>query len=142
MVSITDFIICPVQQEWVAGVPIPAGLTVIPNPGGLIGAPVTYVAAGLPNGVTLSSDGILSGTPTETQTMSEVHITATDHFGDKYTCNFSVAVLLEAAETIDLHKVGFEYQASYCGTQKLPGDDLIMYNPVSDALAGLALFYV
>ena len=40
------------------------------TPGGGCGGPYTFTATGLPNGITMSSSGTISGTPTRTGTYS------------------------------------------------------------------------
>jgi len=59
--------------------------------GGGAGGPYTFSATGLPAGLTLSSSGVLSGTPTVNGTFSYV-ITITDKAGDTDTLQCSMTV--------------------------------------------------
>lgn len=72
----------------VQGVPInPATMT---GSGGC-GGPYTFTAVGLPTGLTMSSSGTISGTPTVTGTFSYV-VTVTDKCGNQGSINCSVTV--------------------------------------------------
>jgi hypothetical protein len=59
-------------------------------------APYTWVASGLPTGLSLSADGVLSGTP-ETAGTSTVTVTATDSTGASGSASFSLQVSAPAA---------------------------------------------
>ncbi|MGD0731480.1 MAG: putative Ig domain-containing protein, partial [Terracidiphilus sp.] len=56
------------------------------------GGPYTFTATGLPAGLTLSSSGTISGTPTVSGTFNYT-VTITDSKGDKGTLNCSITVL-------------------------------------------------
>jgi len=79
---------CAVITGAVQGVPItPVTIT---GSGG-VGGPYTFSATGLPNGLTLSTSGVLSGTPTQSGTFPYT-VTVTDSVGNTGTVNCSVTV--------------------------------------------------
>ncbi|MFD8813834.1 M4 family metallopeptidase [Streptomyces sp. NPDC059627] len=67
------------------------------------GAGLTYTATGLPDGLTMSDTGLISGTPTTLGT-SDVTITVTDDTGASSTVNFSweVAYVYGNATRVDI----------------------------------------
>jgi hypothetical protein len=65
---------------------------------GGVGGPYTFSATGLPTGLTLSSSGTISGTPTVTGTFSYT-VTITDSAGNKGTVGCSVTVNNSAPPT-------------------------------------------
>ena len=64
--------------------------------------PYTWTAAGLPNGVTMSSNGTLSGTPTSTGTFPII-VTVTDSNKQMTTTNLNLVVTLPAAPGTSLN---------------------------------------
>jgi hypothetical protein len=70
------------------GVPI-TPVTLVASGG--CGGPYTFVAVGLPNGLTMSSSGTISGTPSVSGTFSYT-VTITDNCGNVGTINCSVTV--------------------------------------------------
>lgn len=137
-----NFLIGPPQQEWTVGVPIPSGLTIAPVAGNEMPTPITYVAVGLPNGVILSSGGVLSGTPVERQTLSTATIIATDGSDATFRYNLPFLVSLNAADSaVNLSGPVNDQQGNFCGVDKVPGKTMKMYNPVADTATAQTILY-
>jgi alpha-tubulin suppressor-like RCC1 family protein len=86
-------------------VAVPLAITTTALPGALLGssystdlaatggtAPYSWAAEGLPEGLALSTSGVLTGTPTAAGAYSEVKITVTDQTGQTATVTLSMAV--------------------------------------------------
>jgi hypothetical protein len=84
-----------VQINAVQGVPI-APVTLIGQGGA--GGPYTFTATGLPAGLMLSTQGVISGTPAESGTFSYL-VTIKDKDGNTGTLNCSVTVLTRPSAT-------------------------------------------
>jgi hypothetical protein len=82
---VTSTCICGTAQQ---GIAITA-VTMVGSGG--VGGPYTFTATGLPNGLTISSSGTISGTPTVSGTFSYT-VTVTDSAGNKGTVNCTVTV--------------------------------------------------
>ena len=67
------------------------------------GGPYTFSATGLPNGLTMSTSGTISGTPTQSGTFNYT-VTVTDSAGNKGTVNCSVTVAPPALPGITIVK--------------------------------------
>jgi len=59
--------------------------------GGPFNAPFTWTAANLPAGLSMSPDGILSGTPTQFGTF-DVTVTLTDRYGRSVSWNYTLHI--------------------------------------------------
>ena len=77
--------VCSSGQEGVAITPV----TMVGSGG--VGGPYTFTATGLPAGVTISSSGTISGTPTVSGTF-DYTVTVTDSAGNKGTVNCTITV--------------------------------------------------
>jgi len=82
---VTSTCICDTAQEGVAITPV----TMVGSGG--VGGPYTFTATGLPAGVTISSSGTISGTPTVSGTFNYT-VTITDSKGNKGTVNCTITV--------------------------------------------------
>ncbi len=83
---------------------------------GGVGGPYTFSATGLPNGLTMSSGGTISGTPTVNGTFNYT-VTVTDSAGNQGTVNCSVTVNPPQGKTFSIGPSSME------GALKiLPGD--------------------
>jgi hypothetical protein len=69
------------------------------------GASLTYSATGLPAGLSISSSGLISGTPTTAGT-SNVTVTATDSTGASGSTSFSWTVSSSSTETVTVTNPG------------------------------------
>ena len=69
--------------------------------GGGAGAPYSFSATGLPSGLTMSSAGVISGTPTVNGTFN-YSVTITDKNGNKGTLNCSLTVASSSKATVTL----------------------------------------
>jgi sugar lactone lactonase YvrE len=78
---------CPTLNAVLSGALTPVTLT---GSGG-VGGPYTFSATGLPTGLSISSSGVISGTPTVSGTFPYV-LTVKDSAGDSGTVNCSVTV--------------------------------------------------
>ncbi|WP_370152210.1 putative Ig domain-containing protein [Streptacidiphilus sp. EB129] len=77
------------------------------------GAGLTYSATGLPAGLSISTSGLISGTPTTTGT-STVTVTATDSTGASGSTSFTWTVNSQSTETVSVANPG--NQTSTVGT--------------------------
>ncbi len=82
---VTSTCACSSGQQGVALTPV----TMVGSGG--VGGPYTFTATGLPAGVTISSSGVISGTPTVSGTFSYT-VTVTDSAGNKGTVNCTITV--------------------------------------------------
>jgi hypothetical protein len=82
---VTSTCICDTAQQGVAITPV----TMVGSGG--VGGPYTFTATGLPAGLTISSSGTISGTPTVSGTFNYT-VTVTDSAGNKGTVNCTITV--------------------------------------------------
>jgi hypothetical protein len=82
---VTSSCACDSGQQGVAITPV----TMVGSGG--VGGPYTFSATGLPNGVSISSSGTISGTPTVSGTFNYT-VTVTDKNGNKGTVNCTITV--------------------------------------------------
>ena len=104
---------------------IPESLAfVVTNP--IAGETFTYTTSGLPTGLTLSTSGVLEGTPTEIGTF-QISVTATGSAGNIYTVDVSITVVdgpALTAPTIPLFIVDIEIQSGLLFTITNPVDSV------------------
>ena len=68
-------------------------------------APYSYAASGLPDGLTMASDGTISGTPTATGTF-QYTVTTTDSNGNTSTSNCSITVIPPLTVKCGVNNIG------------------------------------
>lgn len=99
--ALFNALLVPDQQIWIAGVAITPVSASVHTPDDFTGT-ITYTAAGLPNGISMNSSGVFSGTPVLPATADSIVVTATDANGEFESHGFEYIIVSDIADAVNV----------------------------------------